>query len=90
MGRILEDEHDAIARAELVVDAIFRDRPIHVFGTGGHAVMVSQELFYRAGGLVAINAILGEGVGLVHGAVRSTHIERAPGYADAVLANQEL
>ena len=89
--RVLEDEREAIARAaDHVVDAILRDRPIHVFGTGGHSVMASEELFYRAGGLVAVNAILDEGVGLMHGAVRSNLIERTPGYADAVLANQDL
>ena len=91
MRSILEDEQAAIARAaEFVVDAIVRDRPIHVFGTGGHSVMGAEELFYRAGGLVAVNAILDEGVGLMHGAVRSTYIERTPGYADAVLSNQDL
>ncbi len=88
---IFEDERPAITRAAAyVVDTILRDRPIHVFGTGGHSVMAAEELFYRAGGLVAVNAILDEGVGLMHGAVRSTFIERTPGYADAVLANQDL
>ena len=91
MHTILENEHVAIARAaKHVVDVILRDRPIHVFGTGGHSVMGAEELFYRAGGLVAVNAILDEGVGLMHGAVRSTFIERTPGYADAVLAIQDL
>jgi uncharacterized phosphosugar-binding protein len=91
MRRILEDEQPAIARAaKFVVDAILRDRPIHVFGTGGHSVMASEELFYRAGGLVAVNPVLEEGVGLRRGGVRSTYIERTPGYADAVLANQDL
>jgi uncharacterized phosphosugar-binding protein len=91
MRSILEEEQANIARAaEHVVDTILRDRPIHVFGTGGHSVMASEELFYRAGGLVAVNAILDEGVGLMHGAVRSNLIERTPGYADAVLANQDL
>lgn len=91
MAKIRDEEGRAIQEAAaLLVDVIVRDRPIHVFGTGGHSVMGAEEIFYRAGGLVAVNAILDEGVGLMHGAIRSTLIERTPGYANAVLANQDL
>lgn len=91
MTRIRDEEGQALQRAaEVLVDVIVRDRPIHVFGTGGHSVMGAEEIFYRAGGLVAVNAILDEGVGLMHGAIRSTLIERTPGYAQAVLANQDI
>jgi uncharacterized phosphosugar-binding protein len=86
MRRILDEERPAIAAAaELVADAVAADRLVHVFGTGGHSVMGAEEVFFRAGGLVAVNAILDEGVMLGHGALRSTNVERTPGYARAVL-----
>ena len=70
--------------------ALERDRPIHVFGTGGHSAMGAEELFFRAGGLVPINAILDEGVLLAHGALRSMLVERTPGYGAAVLDYHDL
>jgi len=71
--------------AELMADTIAQDRLIHVFGTGGHSYMFGEEMFYRAGGLAAVNAILDAGVSLIHGAIRATTIERTPGYAKSVL-----
>src|SRR5690606_5750891 len=86
MRRFLDEERPAVtAAAELVADAVADDRLVHVFGTGGHSVMGAEEVFFRAGGLVAVNAILDEGVMLGHGALRSTNVERTPGYARAVL-----
>lgn len=87
MHRIAHEEADAIsAAAERVADTIAADRLVHVFGTGGHSVMGAEEVFFRAGGFVPVNAILDEGVLLAHGALRSMAIERTPGYARAVLA----
>lgn len=86
MDRVLSEEAAAIHEAgTLVADAIEAGRLLHVFGTGGHSVMGAEEVFFRAGGLVPVNAILDEGVALIHGALRSTAIERTPGYAAAVL-----
>lgn len=86
MERLLAEEADAIERAAAVVaDAIEADRLLHVFGTGGHSAMGAEEVFFRAGGLVAVNAMLDPGVMLSYGALRSTAVERTPGYARAVL-----
>ena len=86
MDRLVLEESGAIQEAaHLVAEAVAADRLIHVFGTGGHSVMGAEEVFFRAGGLVAVNAILDEGVSLGHGAMRSMAIERTPGYARAVL-----
>ncbi|MDR7419050.1 MAG: SIS domain-containing protein [Armatimonadota bacterium] len=73
------------AAARLIADCLANDKLIHVFGTGGHSNMAAEEMFYRSGGLVPVNAILDPGVSLAFGAVRSTVIERAPGYAPRVL-----
>lgn len=86
MQRLLDEEAPAIERAAAAVaDAIADGRLVHVIGTGGHSVMGAEEVFYRAGGLVPVNAILDEGLMLGIGAVRSTNIERTPGYARAIL-----
>jgi uncharacterized phosphosugar-binding protein len=63
---------------------------LHVFGTGGHSYIAGEEVFYRAGGLVPVNSILDPGVSLAEGAVRSTFVERTPGYARAVLDSYPL
>jgi uncharacterized phosphosugar-binding protein len=86
MQRLFDEEQDNIALAgQYIADTIAADRLLHIFGTGGHSAMSAEEIFFRAGGLVAVNAILDEGVLLAHGALRSNGIERTPGYAPAVL-----
>lgn len=86
MRRLFEEESVAIsAAATVVADTIEAGRLLHVFGTGGHSAMGAEEIFFRAGGLVAVNAMLDPGVMLSYGALRSTAVERTPGYARAVL-----
>ncbi|NLG84787.1 MAG: SIS domain-containing protein [Firmicutes bacterium] len=84
--QIVEKEAENIrAAATVLAYAIMAGRLIHVFGTGGHSYMAGEEMFYRAGGLQPINAILDPGVSLAAGATRTTIIERTPGYARSVL-----
>ena len=86
MRRLADEEREALAAAsEAVADTIAADRLLHVFGSGGHSAMGAEEVFYRAGGLVPVNAMLDDGVMLGGGALRSTAIERTPGYARTVL-----
>lgn len=86
MRRVRNEEHDAIGRAaEAVAGTIADGRLLHVFGTGGHSAMGAEEIFFRAGGLIAVNAILDDGVMLQGGALRSMAVERTPGYARAIL-----
>lgn len=86
MNRIVAEELEPIKKAaQLVAKAIEQDQLLHVIGTGGHSVIGAEEVFYRSGGLVPVNAILDEGLLLAHGAIRSTLIERTPGYGRALL-----
>lgn len=71
--------------AALVADAIAQDRLINVFGTGGHSNIGAEEMFWRAGGLAAVNAMLDPGINLAFGARRSSGVERTTGYAKVVL-----
>ena len=91
MRRIQAEERDALdAAARLMARQIAADRLVHVFGPGGHSNLASQELFFRAGGLMHMNAILDEGTLLSNGALRSMAIERTPGYGRIVIENQGL
>jgi len=82
----IEQEYPSIAKAaSIMADAIERDSMIHVIGPGGHSNMAVEEVLWRAGGLAHLNPILDAGTNLIHGAKRSNHIERTPGYAASVL-----
>src|SRR5690625_619578 len=83
-------EGRAIARAaDLLADQVMRDRLVYVYGPGGHSNLASQEIFFRAGGLMHVSAILDEGTLLSSGALRSMAMERTPGYGRiATEANQ--
>jgi len=91
MQRILEEETPAIEKvADVLAEQIAKDRLVHVFGPGGHSNLASQEIFFRAGGLMHISAILDEGTLLSNGALRSMAIERTPGYGKVVISDREL
>jgi uncharacterized phosphosugar-binding protein len=46
----------------------------------GHSGLPARAVFFRAGGLMHINATLDKGTPLCNGALRSMAIERIPGY----------
>jgi len=90
-ARIAREETGRItAAARLIADCVAGDGLVHVIGPGGHSMLAAEECFYRAGGLVPIDAILDGGFWLGAGAARSTRIERTPGYAKAVLDGYAL
>jgi uncharacterized phosphosugar-binding protein len=89
--RIAEEEQANILRgAQAIADQLAQDKVIHVIGTGGHSYIGAEEIFFRAGGLFPVNAILDEGFSLGQGAIRSMMVERTPGYAKAVLKYYDL
>jgi uncharacterized phosphosugar-binding protein len=91
MGRILAEENAAIAAAAAkLAEQIAADRLVHVFGPGGHSNLAAQEIFFRAGGLMHISAILDEGTLLSNGALRSMAMERTPGYGKLVISDRGL
>lgn len=91
MGEILREERDALDRAATRVAAqIAADRLVHVYGPGGHSNLAAQEIFFRAGGLMHVSAILDEGTLLSNGALRSMAVERTPGYGKIVIADRRL
>ncbi|MBK0331567.1 sugar isomerase domain-containing protein [Brachybacterium sp. MASK1Z-5] len=91
MTRIRSEEEDAVtAAAGLLASHIAQDRLVHVYGPGGHSNLAAQEVFFRAGGLMHLAAILDEGTLLSGGALRSMAIERNPGYGRIVIDSAGL
>ena len=91
MQRILTEEADTLDRAaDRMAEQIADDRLVHVFGPGGHSNLAAQEVFFRAGGLMHVSAILDEGTLLSNGALRSMAIERTPGYGSVVIRDRDL
>ena len=72
--------------AESVAGTVARGGLVHVFGTG-HSHMLAEEMFYRAGGLAAINPILVESLMLHAGAEESTRLERVAGTAESIFSD---
>lgn len=90
LGRFRRGQRSALTRAaELVADALRAGGVLHLFGTG-HSHMLAEEVFYRAGGLVPVNAMLDPTVVLSGGALRSTETERRSGAAAEIAARHDL
>ncbi len=80
-----DSQRAAITRAAgLVADALAAGGLLHTFGTG-HSHLLAEEVFYRAGGLAAVNPILVDPLMLHAGAVRSTALERLAGVGEVLL-----
>lgn len=91
MRRILDTQAGAVdAAAAVLADQIAADRLVHVYGPGGHSNLAAQEVFFRAGGLMHVAAILDEGTLLSSGALRSMAMERTPGYGRVVVDDNRL
>jgi uncharacterized phosphosugar-binding protein len=85
-----EEQEPVAAAARLVAAQIMRDQLVYIYGPGGHSNLASQEVFFRAGGLMHFSAILDEGTMLAGGALRSMAIERTPGYGRIVIEDAGL
>jgi uncharacterized phosphosugar-binding protein len=91
LQRLHDEELDSIRKAARVVgDHIKEDKIVYIYGPGGHSNLASQEVFFRAGGLMHISAMLDEGTLLSNGALRSMQVERTPGYGKIVVGDYRL
>ena len=77
--------------ADWIKDSLEKDGVWHVFGSG-HSHAMCEELFYRAGGLAPVNAILDVNLSMFGGGspTRSTNLERLEGYAKIIMNNYDL
>ena len=81
---VYQEESDNIkAAGKVIFDAVKEKGILHVFATG-HSHMLAEEMFYRAGGLVAINPVLRPFLMQHEGAISSTKFERLSGIAKII------
>jgi uncharacterized phosphosugar-binding protein len=85
-GILAKELRSIRAAAELGATAIAGGGLIHVFGTG-HSHVLAEELFYRAGGLAAVDPIFDERLMLHVSATESTRLERCASVGESVLAS---
>ncbi|HYK71619.1 MAG TPA: SIS domain-containing protein [Pseudoneobacillus sp.] len=83
------EKEQLISAAEKVAKAIMNGGIIQLFGCG-HSHILTEEVFYRAGGLVPIKPILIEPLMLHEGALRSSQLERQNDYAEGFLKEQDF
>lgn len=73
--------------ADIVAANLAESGILHVFGSG-HSNLLAQEMFYRAGGLAPVNAMLDVNLS-VFGTSRPTWVERLEGYAESIFASYD-
>jgi uncharacterized phosphosugar-binding protein len=87
LDRTVASQTDAFdAARDAVAAALASDRLIYVTGSG-HSHLIAEEVFYRAGGIAAAQAILHPDLMLHVSASRSTQFERETGRAESVIAD---
>ncbi len=85
VARLMNEEKPNIEKASAVIaEAMKNKKWLYVFGTG-HSHIISEEFFYRAGGLVRVYPIFDTSLMLHAGAVKSTSMERISGYSKVLL-----
>ncbi len=88
---IRSTEREAILKAaRMIADQVKQDKKIYVFGPGGHSNLAAMEVFFRAGGLMHIDAILNQDTMLSNGAMKSMQAERLPGYGRIVIEDRGI
>lgn len=72
-----------------IAESIKQGGIIQLFGCG-HSHILTEEVFYRAGGLAPIKPILIEPLMLHEGAVKSSQLERTNNYAVSFMKKQDI
>lgn len=90
LKHVLEQEKKSmLVAAEKIATTIQSNGIIHLFGCG-HSHMLTEEMFYRAGGLAPVKPVFIEELMLHKGAVKSSYLERQNDYAEKFIYNQDI
>ena len=90
LDRVIDQNSKPLdAARDAIATALAADRMIYVTGSG-HSHLIALEVFYRAGGIAAAEALLDPDLMLHLGAERSTSLEREPGRAEALLSTRNV
>lgn len=79
------EKANILKAAGMLAEQVKKDRLIYVFGPGGHSNLAAMEIFFRAGGLMHVSAMLNQETMLSSGALKSMQVERLPGYGRIVV-----
>ena len=91
IGDIRKTERENILKtARIVADQVKQDKLVYVFGPGGHSNLAAMEIFFRAGGLFHINAMINQETMISAGALKSMQVERLPGYGKIVVEDYNI
>jgi uncharacterized phosphosugar-binding protein len=83
-----EAEHLTTGSAWMA-EAIAADGLVRIFGTG-HSRLIAEEIFFRAGSMAPVDAILEDGVSGYHDVSKSEFTERLEGYGEMIVAHRRL
>lgn len=85
LQKVQQEESGAMEQAvSALVQAVTDKRAVFAFGAS-HAGILTQELFYRAGGLMVINPIFGRELMLdTEPIIHTSQMERLPGYGSTL------
>jgi uncharacterized phosphosugar-binding protein len=90
LALVEETQKESLQKAaEKVAEVIQNGGIVQLFGCG-HSHILTEEVFYRAGGLVPIKPILVEPLMLHEGALRSSQLERQNDLAAEFLKEQDI
>ena len=76
------------AAAKMMAECIAAGGIVHVFGSG-HSHMMAEEVFHRAGGLFAFNAMLDINL-TSFGTLKAGMVERTEGYAKVIMVSFDV
>jgi uncharacterized phosphosugar-binding protein len=79
---------DIETAAKMMAGCIAEGGVVHVFGSG-HSHMMAEEVFHRAGGLFAFNAMLDINL-TSFGTLKAGMVERTEGYAKAIITSFDV
>ena len=84
-----QEQVQLLKAAEQISQCIQANGIVHLFGCG-HSHLLTEEVFYRAGGLAPIHPILIEELMLHKGAARSSQLERKNDFAKTFMDSQDI
>ena len=84
------ERENILKAARVVADCVEKDKLVNVFGPGGHSNLAALEIFFRAGGLMHVSAMIDQDTMLSAGALKSMQVERLPGYGRIVVDDYRI
>ncbi|MFD6439535.1 SIS domain-containing protein [Peribacillus sp. NPDC060186] len=90
LSAVVDQEQNSIKESvNHIAKSVMSDGIIHLFGSG-HSHILTEEVFYRSGGLAAIRPIFVEDLMLFKGASRSSQLERQNDLSEKFMNDEDI